>query len=72
MSAVPATCHAVVLSGFGDASRLIFREVATPGIRRSDELLVRVHATGVNPIEWKMREGLGPIRLLGRLCGRRQ
>jgi NADPH:quinone reductase-like Zn-dependent oxidoreductase len=71
MSAIPATCHAVVLSGFGDASRLLFREIATPAIGRPDELLVRVHATGVNPIEWKMREGLGPVRFLGRFFGRR-
>src|SRR5262245_40695848 len=71
MSAIPATCHAVVLSDFGDASRLTFREIATPAIGRPNELLVRVHATGVNPIEWKMREGLGPFRLLGRLFGRR-
>src|SRR5262245_54043217 len=66
MSAIPATCHAVVLSGFGDASHLNFREIATPVISRPDEILVRVHATGVNPIEWKMREGLGPFRFLGR------
>jgi NADPH:quinone reductase-like Zn-dependent oxidoreductase len=71
MSAIPATCHAVVLSGFGDASHLTFREIATPAIRRSDEILLRVQATGVNPIEWKMREGLGPARLLGRFFGRR-
>jgi NADPH:quinone reductase-like Zn-dependent oxidoreductase len=63
MSAIPEVCHAVVLSDFGDASRLIYREVPTPAVGRSDELLVRVHATGVNPIEWKMREGLGPMRL---------
>src|SRR4051812_23276177 len=71
MLAIPATCHAVVLSDFGDTSRLSFREIATPAIARPDEILVRVHATGVNPIEWKMREGLGPVRLLGRLFGRR-
>ncbi len=71
MSAIPATCHAVVLSDFGDASQLIYREIATPALGRADELLVRVHATGVNPIEWKMREGHGPFRLLGRLFGRR-
>jgi NADPH:quinone reductase-like Zn-dependent oxidoreductase len=36
---------------------LSFREVPTPALR-SDELLVRVKATSVNPIEWKMRRGL--------------
>jgi NADPH:quinone reductase-like Zn-dependent oxidoreductase len=69
--AVPATHRAVVLRGFGDASRLEVARVPTPRVARPDEMLVRVRATGVNPIEWKMREGLGPIRFLApRLLGR--
>ncbi|MDQ3036396.1 MAG: NAD(P)-dependent alcohol dehydrogenase [Myxococcota bacterium] len=35
---------------------------------RGDEVRVRVRAIGVNPVDWKMREG-GPIRLLYRLLG---
>ncbi len=66
MSAVPSTCSAVILSDFGDTSMLTLAEIPTPALSRPDSMLVRVKATGVNPIEWKMREGLGPIRLLGR------
>ncbi len=66
MTAVPPTCRAVVLSDFGDASMLTFTGIPTPALSRTDAMLVRVNATGVNPIEWKMREGLGPMRLLGR------
>ena len=30
--------------------------------------MIRVAAVGVNPVDWKMREG-GPLRLLARLLG---
>jgi NADPH:quinone reductase-like Zn-dependent oxidoreductase len=53
----PKSRCAAVLSDFGEADNLSVREIATPAIR-SDELLVRVKATSVNPIEWKMRRGL--------------
>lgn len=66
MEPVQTSCKAVVLSEFGDASKLIYSEIPAPNSPRFDEILVKVKATGVNPIEWKMREGLGPARLLGR------
>jgi NADPH:quinone reductase-like Zn-dependent oxidoreductase len=56
-STYPASRRAVVLSDFGEADNLCVREIATPAIRRG-EILVRVRATSVNPIEWKMRRGL--------------
>ena len=43
--------------GFGEAHNLSVREVPTPS-PRPDEMLVRVKATSVNPIECKMRRGL--------------
>jgi NADPH:quinone reductase-like Zn-dependent oxidoreductase len=42
-------------------------EVPTPAPRAS-ELRVAVKAVGVNPVDWKMREG-GPLRLAARLLG---
>jgi NADPH:quinone reductase-like Zn-dependent oxidoreductase len=62
----PASRRAVVLSNFGEADNLSVREVPTPALR-SDEMLVRVKATSVNPIEWKMRRGLGLPKALWRL-----
>lgn len=35
---------------------------------RADEVRVRVKAVGVNPVDWKMREG-GPLRFAYRLLG---
>jgi hypothetical protein len=65
-STYPARRRAAVLSDFGEADNLSVREVPTPALR-SDEMLVRVKATSVNPIEWKMRRGLGLPKALWRL-----
>ena len=65
-STYPATRRAAVLSDFGEAHNISVREVPTPALR-SDEMLVRVKATSVNSIEWKMRRGLGLPKRVWRL-----
>ena len=35
---------------------------------RADELRIRVHAIGVNPVDWKMREA-GPLHFAYRFLG---
>jgi NADPH:quinone reductase-like Zn-dependent oxidoreductase len=65
-STYPAMRRAAVLSDFGEARNFLVREVPTPALR-SDEMLVRVKATSVNPIEWKMRRGLGLPKAVWRL-----
>src|SRR5690349_17769841 len=66
MTGIPSVCRAVVLSDFGDASQLNLRLIPTPELSQPDAVLVRVHATSVNPIEWKMRQGMAGIHLVGR------
>jgi NADPH:quinone reductase-like Zn-dependent oxidoreductase len=65
-STYSASRRAAVLSDFGEAHNFSVREVPTPA-PRSDEMLVRVKATSVNPIEWKMRRGLGLPKAIWRL-----
>lgn len=48
--------RAVVVTGYGDLSKLELREIDTPSIAPT-EVLVRVKATSVNPIDWKLRKG---------------
>ena len=55
------TMRAVVLTGYGGVERLELREVRRP-LPGSGQLLVRVRAAGVNPIDWKIRQGR--LRLL--------
>lgn len=53
---------AIVLDDFGPAELLQLREVRRPEPARG-ELLIRVRAAGVNPVDWKIREGLLKTRL---------
>ena len=66
---------AVVLRAYGDNDGVRIETVDRPDAG-SGELLVRVGAAGVNPIDWKIRNGAGerlgmtlPIRMGGELVG---
>ncbi len=67
---------AVVLHEYGPPSKLVYEEFADPTPARG-EVLLRVHAVSVNPIDWKMRSGAAkdrfPLTLPGgswtRRCG---
>lgn len=45
--------RAVVLTDFADSSRFAMAGLPIPLMRHPDEVLVKVSATSVNPIEWK-------------------
>ena len=45
-----------VIDGYGGAERLQLRELPEPR-PGADEILVRVRAAGVSPVDWKIREG---------------
>lgn len=51
------TMQAFVLTGYGGPEATQLREVSRPRPTRG-ELLVRVHAAGLNPVDYKTREGL--------------
>lgn len=44
------------ISQYGDVSRLQEVELSTPSLGE-DELLISIEASGVNPVDWKAREG---------------
>ena len=48
---------AIVIDSYGSADVLQYKEVEQPKIKPS-ELLVKVHATSVNPLDWKTRQGM--------------
>jgi NADPH:quinone reductase-like Zn-dependent oxidoreductase len=48
---------AVIINEYGGRDRLQLAEVPVPDIRE-DEVLVRIKATSVNPVDWKAREGM--------------
>ena len=52
---------AVVLHEYGPPSKLVYEEFPDP-LPAPGEVLVRVHAVSVNPIDWKMRSGAAKER----------
>jgi NADPH:quinone reductase-like Zn-dependent oxidoreductase len=53
-----AQMHAVRLHRYGAAENLIYEEAQRPEPQTGD-VLVRVRAAGVNPVDWKTRNGRG-------------
>ena len=51
-----ATMKAVRIHGYGGPEVLHFEEVPRPR-PGAGEILVKVYASGVNPADWKLREG---------------
>ena len=47
---------AVQLHGYGDVDQLRYEDVPTPE-PGADEVLIKVIATSINPVDWKIREG---------------
>ncbi|MGW1976588.1 NADP-dependent oxidoreductase [Streptomyces sp. NPDC001889] len=56
--------RAVVQHAFGGPDVLRVREVQRP-VPLPTEVLVRVHAAGINPVDWKTRSGGGMAGVLG-------
>jgi NADPH:quinone reductase-like Zn-dependent oxidoreductase len=51
---------AVTISKYGDQSVLTYGEIERPK-PKSDEILVHNRAVAVNPVDWKIRDGLGEM-----------
>jgi NADPH:quinone reductase-like Zn-dependent oxidoreductase len=47
---------AIVIDGYGGVDQLHLRELPDPR-PQADEVLVRVRAAGINPVDWKIRQG---------------
>ena len=66
---------AVVIQEYGSNDVLQFAEINRPE-PKAGEVLVKIHAAGVNPVDWKIRDGAGqrmgltlPIYLGGEIAG---
>ncbi|HEX2936291.1 MAG TPA: NADP-dependent oxidoreductase [Bacteroidales bacterium] len=57
---------AVIIKEFGDRSKLIYTDVEKPNVCEG-EVLIRIKAAGVNPVDTKIREGLLAKRVPNKL-----
>jgi NADPH:quinone reductase-like Zn-dependent oxidoreductase len=48
---------AIRIHNYGGPEVLQYEEAPRPKVAAATEVLIRVHAAGVNPIDWKVREG---------------
>jgi NADPH:quinone reductase-like Zn-dependent oxidoreductase len=53
-----AMMKAIRMRGYGGPEVLSYEDIPVPKVN-ADEILVRVHAAGVNPVDWKIRTGFG-------------
>ncbi len=51
--------QAARIHSFGGPEVLAIEEIPQPAVSAPDDVLVRVHAAGVNPIDWLFRNGFG-------------
>lgn len=51
----------VRIHNHGDSSVLKYEDAPVPPIL-PDEVLIKVHSVGVNPLDWKIRMGFGDYR----------
>jgi NADPH:quinone reductase-like Zn-dependent oxidoreductase len=58
-----ATMKAIRMHGYGGADVLNYEDAPIPEIL-PDEILIKVHAAGVNPIDWKIRQGYMKDRMI--------
>ncbi len=49
--------RAVLLNNYGGPETLLWKETPIPAVN-NDEILINVKAAGINPLDWKLREGI--------------
>jgi NADPH:quinone reductase-like Zn-dependent oxidoreductase len=52
---------AIILSAIGSTENLLFKDIPVPALQE-DEVLVKVHAISINPVDAKTRSGAGVYR----------
>ncbi len=60
---------AILMTGIGKPAVLKLQDLPTPAIKSPGEVLVRLKAAGVNPIDTKLRKGAYAVDPLPTILG---
>lgn len=58
MDSIPESMEAIALFEYGQPAVYQKTSLKTPAITRPNEVLIKVHATSINPIDVKMASGV--------------
>ena len=61
--------RSVIMTKVGSPEVLEYRDIDKPNIKSTTELLIRIQAAGVNPVDTKLRQGLYPMDNLPAVLG---
>lgn len=53
---VMTTMKAIRIHSYGGPEKLVYEDASRPTLN-DDDVLIKVHAAGVNPVDWKIRQG---------------
>ena len=60
-SEIPSTMRAMALAAYGKPATYDLATLPTPTISKPDDVLIKVHAASINPVDVKMASGLGKM-----------
>jgi NADPH:quinone reductase-like Zn-dependent oxidoreductase len=60
-SNIPISMRAIALAAYGKPSQYDIATLPTPQITRDDEVLIKVHAASINPIDVKLASGVAKM-----------
>lgn len=60
---IPTSMRAIALAAYGKPSQYDIATLPTPQVTKEDEVLIRVHAAAINPIDVKLAAGEAKIMI---------
>jgi NADPH:quinone reductase-like Zn-dependent oxidoreductase len=60
-SNIPTSMRAIALAAYGKPSQYDIATLPTPQVTKDDEVLIKVHAASINPVDVKLASGVAKM-----------